>query len=94
MEPKTVRPVAKAIQDRFFEALKECIQRDRIAGLQTFCKDYGFHKAKYSKLRSAINDPSKTTRYKFIDIDALYYIVKELGVSADWLLTGRGRMFK
>ena len=30
--------------------------------------------------------------YKIIDIDALSSICRDFGVSADWLLTGRGKM--
>lgn len=34
------------------------------------------------------------TGYKVIDIDALSYIVQDYKVSADWLLTWRGGMFR
>jgi hypothetical protein len=85
MEAKTVKPVAKAIQDRFFEALNMIISQGKIRGLQTFCNEYGLHRAKYSRIRT-----STESTYKFIDIDALAYLVRDFGVSADWLLTGRG----
>lgn len=94
MESKTVRPAAGAIQKRFFEALNMLISQGKIKGLQTFCKDYELHKPKYSRLRTSIQDPDRESAYKFIDIDAPAYLVKDYGISADWLLTGRGGMFK
>ena len=39
-------------------------------------------------------DTTKECPYKLIDIDALAYLVKDFGVSSDWLLLGRGKMFK
>ena len=93
MEAKTISPHTKEVQRRFFEALDRLKEQDKIAGLQTFCTNYNLHKAKYSNIRSAIRKPEHDGRYKFIDIDALFYLVKDFGVSANWLLTGRGEMF-
>lgn len=94
MEAKTVRPEAKAIQDRFFQALNILIESGKIKGLQPFCREYGLHKPKYSRLRTQMQTPAKVSRYKFIDLQALYFLVKDYKISADWLLTGRGGMFK
>jgi hypothetical protein len=95
MEKKIVRPRAKEVQDRFFQALDMLINSGTIAGLQTFCKDYDLHRAKYSNLRTFSKDNEKPgTGYKFIDIDSLSYLVTDFGISADWLLTGKGGMFK
>jgi hypothetical protein len=94
MEAKTVRKEAREIQNRFFEALNTLIEGGKIKGLQTFCRDYDLHKPKYSRLRTATQDPSKESAYKFIDIDALGYLVKDYNISADWLLVGSGGMFK
>jgi len=93
MEVKPVRPQAKAIQDRFFEAIDILIAEGRLAGLQTFCKEYGLHRPKYSNIRTMSKDPGKGTGYKFIDIDALSYLVRDYNISSDWLLLGRGKMF-
>lgn len=94
MEAKTVRPQAKSIQGRFFEAINTLIASGKLEGLQTFCKMYDLHQPKYSRLRSSTMDPTKESAYKLIDIDALAYLVKDFGVSSDWLLLGRGKMFK
>jgi hypothetical protein len=95
MEAKIIRPQAKAIQGRFFQAIDLLIQSGKIAGLQTFCNKYGLHRPKYSNLRSAeTNRDVNAPGYKFIDIDALAYLAADYGISSDWLLLGKGSMFK
>lgn len=107
MDPKTVSPGAKAIQQRFFESIDALIAIGKItgarkihstgnkrAGLNTFCKQHGLHYPKYSTIRTVMRNPEKIGTYKFIDIDALSILVEYYGVSAVWLLTGRGTMFK
>jgi len=93
MEAKTVSKQTQDVQRRFFEAIDLLIAAGKLAGLQTFCDDHGLHRAKYSNLRSALRNPEHNARYKFIDIDALVYLVKEYNICAEWLLTGRGEMF-
>lgn len=95
MESKTIRPQAQAIQDRFFQAIDILIESDKIKSLQAFCAEYGLHRPKYSNLRTRSKDSSKPgTGYKFIDVDALSYLVKDFRISADWLLLGKGGMFR
>lgn len=95
MESKIVRQDAFEIQARFFEALSVLIESKMISGLSAFCKTYNLHRPKYSNIRTSIKDKAKPgTGYKFIDIDAPAYLVKDFGISADWLLTGRGGMFR
>ena len=94
MEPKTIRPKAKEIQARFFQAVDMLIESGKIKSLQAFCDQYGLHRPKYSNIRSYSKDQTKLgTGYKFIDIDALAYLVGDYGVSSDWLLLGKGGMF-
>lgn len=94
MESKTIRPKANEIQKRFFEALDLLIESGRIKGLLTFCTEYNLHRPKYSNIRTSLNEGKPGTGYKFIDIDALAYLVEDFGISADWLLMGTGGMFK
>lgn len=94
MEAKVIRPQAQAIQNRFFQAIDMLIESDKIKSLNSFCADYGLHRPKYSNLRTYSKDQTKLgTGYKFIDIDALAYLVSDYGVSSDWLLLGSGGMF-
>jgi len=95
MDAKIVRQKANEIQTRFFQALDLLIESGKIASLQAFCIEHELHRPKYSNLRTFSKDQNKPgTGYKFIDIDALAYLVSDFKVSADWLLTGRGGMFK
>lgn len=94
MEPKKVSQQVIEIQTRFFQALDMLIESGKIRGLQTFCNEYGLHRPKYSNVKNHLSDPSEGTGYKFIDMDALSYIVSDFGISANWLLTGKGGMFE
>ena len=61
--------------------------------MQTFCDRYGLLRPKYVYVKSGMNDDDP--RYaKHIDIEALAYLVRDYGVSAEWLLTGDGKLFK
>ncbi len=95
MDPKVIRPQVEHIQSRFFQAIDLLIESGKIKSLQSFCADYGLHRPKYSNLRTRAKDNTKIgTGYKFIDIDSLAYLVQDFGISADWLLTGKGGMFR
>jgi hypothetical protein len=94
MEAKTVRPKAQEIQERFFQALNLLIESGKIKGMQSFCTEYDLHRPTYSNIRTMVTDGKPGTGYKFIDIDALSYLVDDYGISADWLLSGRGGMFR
>jgi hypothetical protein len=39
-------------------------------------------------------EQAKPTNYKMIDLDALMYLCQDFNISAEWLLTGRGNMYK
>jgi hypothetical protein len=94
MKSKELSRDAEEIQRRFFEALNMLISQGRLDGLQTFCRQYGLNRPKYSNLRMSLTAGHSAAPYKYIDIEALAYLVKDYGVSADWLLTGAGGMFK
>ena len=72
----------------------------RIRSLRSFCNDYGLNRTKYSKVRSRkftqeeVGEEDPKNIYKLIDIDALSYLVEDYGVNPEWLLTGKGGMFK
>lgn len=66
----------------------------KIKSLSGFCEEYGFHRPKYSKIRTGLQNPDKSSEYKTVDITALSIIVDRYGVNAMWLLTGKGGMFQ
>lgn len=91
---KSINPQALAIQRRFFEALETAISLGKISGLKGFCDEHALNRTKYSRLRNDMNKPIEEMTYKMIDLDALSSICKDFGVSAEWLLLGRGKMLK
>jgi hypothetical protein len=93
---KTIRPEMISIQRRFFEALDIMIDSGKTNGLLTFCKEHNLNRVKYSNIRTEMRHPNatKATNYKVIDLDALTYLCKDFNVSSDWLLLGKGKMFK
>ena len=94
MAKENVSKRTKDIQSRFFQALETLIDSGKLKGLQTFCNKYELQRPKYSNLRSAQkSNNANAPGYKFIDIDALSYLVEDFGVSAKWLLVGEGGMF-
>ncbi|KAA6350930.1 hypothetical protein EZS27_001777 [termite gut metagenome] len=93
---KIIRPEMLSIQRRFFDALDIMIDSGKTNGLLTFCKDHNLNRVKYSNIRTEMRNPhvAKATNYKVIDLDALAYLCKDFNVSSDWLLLGKGGMFK
>ncbi|MBQ2068778.1 MAG: hypothetical protein II465_01470 [Bacteroidales bacterium] len=89
---KAINPEAVEIQRRFFQALDMAISLGKVGSLTAFCDDHKLNRTKYSRIRSTIDKPMEERLYKIIDIDALSSICRDFGVSADWLLTGRGKM--
>lgn len=93
---KNIRPELVSIQRRFFEALDVVIGTGQCGGLQTFCKEHNLNRVKYSNIRTEMRKPdeAKPTNYKVIDLDALAYLCKDFNISSDWLLLGKGKMFR
>ncbi len=94
---KNIRPEIISIQRRFFEVLDVLINTKQCGGLQPFCEKHNLNRVKYSNIRTELRKPAenaKPTNYKVIDLDALTYICNDYNVSPDWLLFGRGGMFR
>lgn len=91
---KSINPRAIAIQERFFQALDILIESKELPGLKTFCTDNNLNRTKYSRIKNALGKPIEESTYKMIDIDALAALCSDFGVSAEWLLLGRGKMLK
>lgn len=73
------------ITGRFFEALQSLIKLGKVEGVQPFCRDLGVDKRNfYAQMR----DHSRN----IIKSSWLSFMVREYGISANWLLTGRGGM--
>lgn len=91
---KSINPRAIEIQRRFFEALDTAISSGKVNGLKGFCDSHKLNRTKYSRIKNDLNKPIEEMTYKMIDLDALSGICTDFGVSAEWLLLGRGKMLK
>lgn len=91
---KSINPKAIEIQRRFFSALEFVIASKQLKGLKTFCENHDLNRTKYSRIKNDLEKPLDEMTYKMIDIDALAGICTDFGVSAEWLLLGRGKMLK
>lgn len=78
---------SQAIIRRFFEALYALKDRREIRGKQTFTNQYNIN-------RWNLNSLEKDMSRDIFQVSWLTYLVKDYGVSAQWLLTGFGDMFQ
>lgn len=72
------------INTRFFSALETLKQLGIISSRKEFCLRYGIDPGNLTRLR---REPERE-----FELAYLSYVVNDYNVSADWLLTGRGKM--
>lgn len=82
-----ISPEGVAITKRFFLALDTLQMQRKIRGLKTITDKYGLNYWNMSTLR---NEPEK----RFLKPECLSFLVRDYGISADWLLCGVGQMFQ
>lgn len=80
-------PVSKQIMERFYSALDAIIAMKKIRGVNTYCRLYEIDRRNLQANRKDLDRG-------WFQLSWLQPLVKEYGVSAEWLLTGSGRMFK
>lgn len=78
---------SQQITKRFFEALYALKKKRVIRGKQTFTNRYGIN-------RWNLNHLEKNPSRDMFELVWFKYLVTDYGVSAEWLLTGEGDMFK
>ena len=75
------------ITRRFFLALETLQVKKELRGLKSFTDRYGLNYWNISTLRK---EPEK----RILKAEWLAYLVSDYNISVEWLLTGRGSMFK
>ena len=76
-----------AITKRFFEAIDMLKAQKRMRGLLTYTKA---HDINYWNINTVRNQPEVSV----LKPEWIAYLVLDYGISAGWILTGRGGMFK
>ena len=75
-----------AIMQRFFEAIEICRQNKLIPSYTEFCSDNNIDKAHFYTQR-------KDLGRGFFEVGWIVPLIKECGISANWIMTGKGMMF-
>jgi hypothetical protein len=78
-------PESQEINKRFFAAIDELVKRKVIRGRKSFATKYELNWGNLHRLRV---EPEREFQLSY-----LTWLVKDFGVSSQWLLTGEGEMF-
>lgn len=78
---------SQEVTRRFFEAIAQLKSDGKIGGKQPLCEELGINRRHLWILE---NDHSRD----MMKLRWLTALVMKYGVSADWLLTGRGTLYK
>lgn len=82
-----ISPEGVSITKRFFEAIDMLKAQKRIRGLQTFTNAYGIN-------RWNLNTVKARPEVSVLKPEWIAYLVRDFGISSDWILLGKGAMFK
>lgn len=75
-----------SIMKRFFNAVEDCRKNKLITSYTDFCRDNNIDKAHFYTQRKDLNRG-------FFEVGWLCPLIDLCGVSAYWLMTGKGNMF-
>lgn len=76
-----------AVMQRFFQTIDVLIEQNEIRGIQTYCRLYEIDKRHFYAQREDLGKG-------FFEVSWILPMISEYGVSANWLLFGKGQMFK
>ena len=81
-----VSSITLGINERFFKALDILKQQRRLGGIGGFTKRYGMVRGNLYTI--------KTNKSGAVKAEYLSILVEDFGISGEWLLTGKGEIFK
>ena len=96
--PRTIvksSPISEGVNRRFFEAIETLVSLGKVSALDSFCALHDLSSPRYREMRLTYGvspKPGYQSRYKNIEIEAIYSIVTNYPISSRWLITGRGKM--
>ena len=85
--PTDKNSINAAIKERFYTAIRALMESGALRGRQTYCRLYGIDKRNFYA-------QEKDAQLMRLQLYWLVPLVQEYNVSAEWLLTGAGAMFK
>lgn len=98
--PRTIAKtsiISEGVNKRFFEAIEALVNLGKVSALDSFCTLYDLSAPRYREMRLTYGVSPKIghiSRYKNIEIEAIYSLVANYPISSRWLITGRGKMLK
>lgn len=75
-----------AVISRFFAAIDALVAMKKIQGKATYCRIAGINRLNF-------DTQSKDYNRGFFQVSWLVPMVRDFGISSDWLLLGKGKMF-
>ena len=78
---------SQKIVGRFFQSIETLKTTGQLRGKKTFCDEMNINRRNLYQLE-------KNHSRDIFQVSWLTHLITKYGVSADWLLTGRGDMFK
>ena len=82
-----ISPAGIAVTQRFFEAIDMLKAQKRIRGLQTFTTEHEINRWNMYTVKC---NPERSV----LKPEWMVYLVRNYGISANWLLLGEGNMFR
>lgn len=88
--------ISESVSRRFFAAIERLVLLKRVSSQESFCVENNLSAPRYREMRLqyGVTPTGKVSRYKNIEIEAIYALVANFPISAEWLITGRGEMLK
>ena len=97
--PRTIvscSPISEGVNRRFFQALEYLVSREVIPSYDAFYNMHELSAPRYREMRKTYgvtpNREAAPSRYKNIEVEALFYLTARYSISARWLITGAGKM--